>query len=498
MPHIKLIGRNSKLSLVQLQLVQQKIEALQQGHTVEIITKTSQGDELQNIPLHTVEGSDFFTKAIYEALQNGEADIAVHSLKDMSYEHFFSNQIFGVVDRDDVRDLAIFNTNVLDKIKNGLPIVIGTCSPRRELMATSFLQKALPQIGNIQIETKPIRGNVETRLQKLDSGVYDATILATAGLNRLLKTPLYATQIKNLLANKKLMLLPLFECVPAACQGAIVAESIANNTIASNIINEITNTKAHTNCIAEKEMAHLYGSGCNMPFGVATISTQQQTYTFAAGNNIEGNAFSQWTNLPSISTKNIFATTSYMKEFFSYDFSVTTFSIKTPIAFIANYKAITKQTIISTNTTIIASGTKTWLQLAKQGYWVTASADALGFEQIQQVLQMPLFNFSAKDYTIITNIESTERWQQKGFTAIGTYALQPTFNTALQQALATSDAVFWSSYLQFKNYHQFCKQHTIHACGAGETASLLQQQGIQPIIFPTLQSFQQWKQYNIL
>jgi hydroxymethylbilane synthase len=167
---------------LQIDIVKQKIQSAFPGLKVEVIARSSRGDALQEIPLHTVEGSDFFTQDIFDALTNGEADIAVHSLKDMSSEHFFGANKFAVVDRNDTRDVAIFNGNVEEKIKNGETIIIGTCSPRREEMATEFLKKALPQLNSeIKIETKPIRGNVETRLRKLNSGEYDATILATAG-----------------------------------------------------------------------------------------------------------------------------------------------------------------------------------------------------------------------------------------------------------------------------------------------------------------------------
>ena len=126
---------------------------------VEVIARSSKGDALQNIPLHTVEGSDFFTQDIFDALAIGEADIAVHSLKDMSSEHFFGANKFAVVDRDDTRDVAIFNNDIEEKIKRGETIIIGTCSPRREEMAIVFLKKALPQLSSeIKIETKDIRG----------------------------------------------------------------------------------------------------------------------------------------------------------------------------------------------------------------------------------------------------------------------------------------------------------------------------------------------------
>src|SRR4030095_10317003 len=144
---IRLIGRNSRLSLLQIERVKKKIEEVFPDAIVQIIARSSRGDALQDIPLHTVEGSDFFTQDIFVALNKGDADIAVHSLKDMSSEHFFGNNQFAVVERDDVRDVAIFNNRVQEKIKTGQTVVIGTCSPRREQMAIGFLQKALPQLG---------------------------------------------------------------------------------------------------------------------------------------------------------------------------------------------------------------------------------------------------------------------------------------------------------------------------------------------------------------
>ena len=117
--------------MLQIEIVRNKIMAAFPEMKVEIIAKTSKGDELQDIPLHTVEGSDFFTRDIFDALKNGEADVAVHSLKDMSSEHFFGENKFAVVDRDDARDVAIFNNDIEEKIATGKKIIIGTRSPRR-------------------------------------------------------------------------------------------------------------------------------------------------------------------------------------------------------------------------------------------------------------------------------------------------------------------------------------------------------------------------------
>ena len=155
----------------------------------------------------------------------------------MSAEHFFGENHFAVIEREDTRDLAIFNADVLQKISDGKTLVIGTCSPRREEMAIDFLTRALPALQNpVKIQVKPIRGNVDTRLRKLDSGEYDGTILATAGLNRLLSSDADGQSIRQLLTGKKLMVLPLIECVPAPCQGAIVAECLPANKQAVELL----------------------------------------------------------------------------------------------------------------------------------------------------------------------------------------------------------------------------------------------------------------------
>ena len=105
---IKLIGRSSRLSLLQIDIVKRKIQNAFPNIKVEVIARSSKGDALQNIPLHTVEGSDFFTQDIFDALTIGEADIAVHSLKDMSSEHFFGANKFAAVDKDDTRDIISY------------------------------------------------------------------------------------------------------------------------------------------------------------------------------------------------------------------------------------------------------------------------------------------------------------------------------------------------------------------------------------------------------
>lgn len=481
--------------------MQEKIELAFPGIQVIQVHRSSRGDELQNIPLHTVEGQDFFTRDIFDALANGEADIAVHSLKDMSSEHFFSTQEFAVVDRDDPRDLAIFNPGVLDKISRGQTLIIGTCSPRREEMATAFLKKALPQLkGIIQIETRPIRGNVETRLRKLDSGEYDATILATAGLNRLLRSETDAPLIRSLLADKKLMLLPLIDCVPAPCQGAIVAEAYPANYRAVEILRVINEPALYSEAYAEKKKGTQYGTGCLQQFGVTSIRTRQGQYLYAAGKDSEGNTFSTWDPYPSlpVNPAAVFSSTDHMREFFTYEWRAALPEIKAPVVFIANYKlleGVINKTALK-DKTILVSGTKTWFELARQGYWISASADALGFDQLLPALRMPLFDIRVNDILILTHEAAAQRWQKKGFDAACTYKLIPVFNPSLFELITKAKAICWSSFAQFSAYGHLAQPGVTHICAGGETAVQLKQAGIDPVVFPTIKAFEQWRKLN--
>ena len=501
MESIKLIGRSSRLSLLQIDIVKRKIQSAFPNMKVKVIARSSKGDELQNIPLHAVEGSDFFTQDIFDALTIGEADIAVHSLKDMSGEHFFGDNRFAVVDRNDSRDVGIFNNDIEEKVRKGETIIIGTCSPRREEMATLFLKKALPQLNaEIKIETKDIRGNVETRLRKLNSGKYDATILATAGLNRLLRNKEAAELLRELLADKKLMLLPLIECVPAPCQGAIVVEAHHSNSKAIEVLKRINNEELNADCCVEKKEAIKYGAGCIQKFGVTTLHTKNGKYLYAAGKDSEGTEFVKWNPLPDLNINgSLFSSTEEMNSFFNYEWNDDEIKIDKPVVFVANYKAIQGQSEEKnlSNKTIIASGTKTWFELSKKGYWVTASADALGFEILLSTLNMPLLNIQVEDISILTHQAAAERWRMKGYDAVSNYKLLPKNDKKIQESIAAADAIFWTSFSQYEFYGKYAKPAAKHLCAGGETTELLKQAGIEPVIFPTIKAFEQWRRYSI-
>lgn len=495
------VCRGSWLSLAQAEIFKARVQRHFPEINVAVVVRDTAGDKNQSTPLHLVEGQDFFTKDIQRSLQQGEADFALHSMKDVSSADFFDNSCHAIIGRDALQDVAIFNSDVLHKLKRGDTIRIGTSSPRRSVMAVDFLQKALPQINNVppQLHALPVRGNVDIRLQKLDNGEYDGLVLAAAGLNRLLAYAPASPTVQQLLADKKIMVLPLFECPPAAGQGAIVAETSPHNSAAVALLQAIEEPTITQAVQQERSIAHRHGYGCSQPFGAFCLPFGNGFFAYAHGQHVDQPSFTEWHfDAPLAKGRySILNTAQYMKDFFSYKYlSQTAIDGSTNAVFVASHKAVHSPALVQAlqHKTIWAAGTKTWLSLAQQGLWVSGSADGLGLSNLLPLLQSPLFNTHQNDLLILTNSDSALDWQQKGWQAVGTYALSPTHQPALIAALQNAQAIFWTSFQQYKAYERYVAPSAVHCCPAGKTAMRLQAAGISPLIFPTIKAFAQWNQ----
>ena len=499
MKTIRIICRDSRLSLIQARMTAQKIREKRPGTEVQILTRSSRGDRETDVPLSSVDGSDFFTEEISAALAAGEADLAVHSLKDMSAPHFFRHDAFAVLDRDDVRDVAVFHPGVLSKLAQGETLVMGTCSPRREDMAMAFLQKGLPQLkGTPRISVVPIRGNVENRLRQVSEGKMDGTILATAGLNRLLRDAEAGPIVRSILKDLRLMVLPLFECTPAPCQGAIVVEASPADSEMCDLLKELNDVIHFKHACAEKKRAWTYGTGCLQRFGVVSIQADGQSYLFASGVDQHGKAFTEWEGLPELqmAENELFSSTDYMSAFFRYQQTIDQIHIETPVVFIANHKALQygQSGNVIKDRRVWVSGTRTWKELAKQGIWVEGSADALGMEQLIPVWNMPLIGIKPTEITILTHGEAADRWRDKGYQALAPYDLGGA--DLGDTDLGGRRFFFWTSIAQYELLCQRLGKDVTHICTSGETLNLLREKGMDPIVFPTIQSFEWWRKQN--
>ncbi len=205
---LKIATRKSPLALWQAEHVKARLEAHHPSLNIELVKMTTQGDQILHSPLSKIGGKGLFIKELEQGMLAGEADIAVHSMKDVPYEIPPGFELGAILKRENPFDA--FVSNHFDSI-NDLPqgATVGTCSMRRIVQ----LKAIRPDI-----EILDLRGNVNTRLKKLDDGEYDAIILACAGLIRLG----FEDRIKQQI--------PEDQSLPAVGQGAVGIEIRENDT----------------------------------------------------------------------------------------------------------------------------------------------------------------------------------------------------------------------------------------------------------------------------
>ena len=547
---MKLVCRPSKLSLIQAGIVKEKIETAFPDTPVEIIPKPSRGDLNQDVPIYELGEKDVFTSDIDAWLLSGAADLAVHSMKDVSVEQYENNNfITAIVERDIPHDVVIFNPNIEQLIAEKKIIRIGTSSLRREELVPPFLKKALPNGASTEIKIIPIRGNVDTRLKKLRDGDYDGIVLAAAGLNRLLNDeqlvgwsdrsrptdqptnrltdqPSNSLSIVQLLAGTKKMFLPLIECTPAPAQGAILAVALGENRKIATILEKINQISLKEKISAERLVMKNFGGGCHQRYGVHAVEYRDGFFLAVAGKNnagenISGTHFDLKNNFEKnfenefeknfekkIKNKIFFSATDFMKSFFEKkyfsekilrekNFYEKVFLKKN--IFVAHHHAVgeNKKIIAALkNKNVWTAGTRTWFELAQRGIWVEGCADGFGLDWLQNIFCKNIVNVNPKETLVLTNdnVEQEEAAQTEDLQRISTYYLVPTNNAELVSQLQNAHVIFWTSFMQFQFYNQYARTDAQHCCPSGKTAEKLRALGLNPIVFPSIKVFLEWRE----
>ncbi len=247
---IRIGTRGSPLALLQAQIFELRLHGVLQGIKTQIVPIRTSGDwHPQQGEARLPEqqgGKALFAKEIQEALLRGQIDIAVHSMKDLDTKLPPDLTIPCMLPREDERDA--FLSNIAQNI-DGLPAgsTVGTASVRRQ----AFLLARRPDLKVVTL-----RGNVETRIEKMNAKAVDATFLAAAGLNRLGKAGL----IKSLI--------PIHEMVPAAGQGAIGIECRRKDTKLVSVLSQINHDMTYACVACERSVLTTLGASCNTPVGV--------------------------------------------------------------------------------------------------------------------------------------------------------------------------------------------------------------------------------------
>ena len=250
--------RESRLALWQAEHVKALLEG--HGHTVSLLGMTTQGDQILDRSLSKVGGKGLFVKELEVALEEGRANLAVHSLKDVPMDLPEGFDLACVMEREDPRDAWVSSTYAhLNDLPQGA--VVGTSSLRR----TVLLRALRPDL-----KIEPLRGNLDTRLRKLDEGQYDGIVLAAAGLKRLGMQE----RIRHIFETT--------EMLPAAGQGALGIEVRSNRRDVAQALAPLADAATWLRVTAERAVSRAMGGSCSMPLAAHATLTDGVLHLQAA------------------------------------------------------------------------------------------------------------------------------------------------------------------------------------------------------------------------
>ncbi|STO92620.1 hydroxymethylbilane synthase [Haemophilus pittmaniae] len=263
---LKIATRQSPLALWQANFVKHQLETLHPGLRVELVPMVTKGDVILDSPLAKIGGKGLFVKELEAALLDGRADIAVHSMKDVPMEFPQGLGLSVICRREDPRDAFVSNKYAaLVDLPAGA--VVGTSSLRRQCQ----LKQLCPDL-----QVHSLRGNVGTRLSKLDQGEYDAIILASAGLIRLG------------LAERIRSFIEVEQSLPAVGQGAVGIECRSDDLVVQQLLAPLADQQTTLCVLAERAMNRRLQGGCQVPIGGYAIIENKQLWLRALVGELDG------------------------------------------------------------------------------------------------------------------------------------------------------------------------------------------------------------------
>ncbi|WP_024609942.1 MULTISPECIES: hydroxymethylbilane synthase [unclassified Pseudoalteromonas] len=253
---VRIATRKSALALWQAEFVKAQLEHFHADVRVELFPMSTQGDIILDTPLAKIGGKGLFVKELEQAMLDGRADIAVHSMKDVPVEFPEGLELYTICEREDPRDAFVSNNFAnLGELPQGA--IVGTSSLRRQCQIRALRP---------DLKIRDLRGNVNTRLGKLDDGQYDAIILAAAGLIRLEMQERIADYIEPEVS------------LPANGQGAVGIECRIDDEVTKALLAPLEHTQTRIRVNAERSMNRHLEGGCQVPIGAYALVDGEQVH----------------------------------------------------------------------------------------------------------------------------------------------------------------------------------------------------------------------------
>jgi hydroxymethylbilane synthase len=496
--HYKIGTRGSLLALTQCNQARMELERLT-GDSFELVVIKTQGDMITNVPLWQLEGANFFTKELDEALLSGQADLVIHSYKDLGSVRPEGITLAAVTKRTYAHDILLIKNQTISELKNKTEFIVGTSSPRRMVNLEQGLAGFLPLGAHLKVTPKVLRGNVNTRIQKLQDGEYDAIVLALPGIERLALTSSSRIELEKLLVGMNFMILPQSVFPSSASQGALAIECASNRSDNHELLTKLQgmqDSDTYEEVKRERQAFNQYGGGCHLAVGINVkkkgdlfLHTHRGVLDIVPViyNELEGRELPQIPTAPS-----------FFIGLPSDDLLVKKVITKADLTGLDHLYVTSKyclDSITKAPKTLWASGTKTMKDLAALGLWVNACADSLGDEEVKNLRDSRAVSLMVNTKIPLSVLSNDEASSTLG-TVFPVYkrVIEKNTNKAFEEKINSTEVFYWTSYFQYKAYlNQFPQiAGKIHACGLGKTYQQFKENNIKVLPMSSMDEFQNW------
>lgn len=498
MPNKYVIGtRGSLLALTQCTQIKNKLVELT-GDQFELKIIKTEGDENTSKPLWQLDGKDFFTKELDAALLQGEVDLVVHSYKDLGSERPEGIKLAAITERFHAEDILLFPKELPSKKKES--INVGTSSPRRIVN----LERNLPSIFpyNPKVTTENLRGNVNTRIEKLRAGNYDAICLALAGIERLAQSDESLKELKKLLDGLDFIVLPSTLLPSAASQGALGIECLENRDDLIPKLQKVHHDQTAKEMKSERKAFQSYGGGCHLAVGIQSNLSNGKMIRVEKGEsggkvvdqitiegtdlNVEKPLFIGMNNQEVLDNDTFDKLV--LKESFEAKENLDT---KTKLFVSSRHCQATLDKY--QGHPLFCSGASTMKRLAKAGYLVHGAADYRGVNSITEITRskaVQLMLGGDFPWKVLTNDESTSELGE----TIACYRRKlGEVDAGYEEELKKINSFFWTSFPQYKIFvekYPFIKNKK-HFCGLGKTFRAFSDEGVAVTPVPSIKEFKE-------
>ena len=438
--------------------------------------------QITDKPLWQLEGKDFFTKELDEALLSKEIDLVVHSYKDLGSERPENIKLGCITERKYAHDILLIKKEKLKELPNKQLLIVGTSSPRRIFNIHSNLSRYLPN-NQTKVECRTLRGNVNTRIEKLRANQYDAIVLAYAGLERLANHPESKEVLRELLDGLTYMVLPQKDFPSSASQGALAIEYNSERADQlPEILQKVHHEKTAQEIKREREAFSQYGGGCHLPVGIHVKSVQDFYIHLHQGEDkgkrfimhkLEGHKY------PELQGKKAYFL------FGKYDFLTKKVPIENKMEE-PSHLFITSTVChhnLKNYTSVWSAGNRTMKKLISNGHWVNGSAEGFGHEEIKKFQDSELFKLFSdhNNWKVLSHDKAAS--VVGDVVACYTHEPKKAVEKKYKDEIMSSDIVYWSSFNQYLRYtNQYPElKNKMHACGLGKTYTNFKDEKIEPI-----------------